>query len=114
MDGYDPDGPYVFKPLLGLEGEELPRMDAARHLGRFCSEWGADVAATEEIGSRVAILHYPAITREMMSAALAPIQMAIKGSNRAIDEAMPERSETETRADVARRLDTDDEPRDDA
>lgn len=88
MDGYDPDGPYVFKPLLGLEGEELPRMDAARHLGRFCSEWGEAVAATEEIGSRIAILHYPAITREMMSAALAPIQMAIKGSNRAIDEAI--------------------------
>ncbi|HEY0905265.1 MAG TPA: GTPase ObgE [Marmoricola sp.] len=33
---------------------------------------------------------------------------------RAIDEAMPERSETETRADVARRLDSADEPRDDA
>ena len=88
MDGVDPDGPYVFKPLLGLEGEELPRMDAARHLARFCKEWGPMVASTEELNSRIAILHYPAITREMMSAALNPVGAAIKGSQRAIDEAI--------------------------
>lgn len=88
MDGTDPDGTYIFKPLLGLDGEELPRMDAARKLAQFCREWGQAVATTEELNSKIAILHYPAITREMMAAALAPIQMALKGSQKAVDEAI--------------------------
>lgn len=88
MDGVDPDGPYIFDSLIGLDGEELPRMEAVRHLARFCQEWGHDVARSEEINSRIAILHYPAITREMMSAALDPVGAVMKGSQRAIDEAI--------------------------
>jgi hypothetical protein len=88
MDGRDPDGDYIFKPLLDIDGNELPRMDAARRLADFCREWGADLADSVELNSRIAILHYPAITREMMAAALAPIETIIKGSHRAVDEAM--------------------------
>ncbi|HEY9721830.1 MAG TPA: alpha-amylase family protein [Oscillatoriaceae cyanobacterium] len=88
MDGRDGDGDYIFRPLLNVDGQELPRMDAARDLARFRREWGAALAVTQELQSRVAVLHYPAITRQMMTAALAPIETILKGSHRALDEVM--------------------------
>lgn len=88
MDGRDADGDYVFKPFIGLNGEELPRMDVARCITRFCKAWGPKVAASEEREARIAILHYPAITREMMTAALDPVGTLVRGSHRAVDEAL--------------------------
>ncbi|MFP5502187.1 MAG: beta-galactosidase, partial [Candidatus Sericytochromatia bacterium] len=88
MDGRDPDGDYIFDSLIDIDGNETPRMDACRRITRFCEEMGPAVAETKELHSRVGILHYPAITREMMAAAIAPVEAILSGSQRAIDEAI--------------------------
>lgn len=88
MDGRDGDGDYVFHPLLNLAGEETPRMDVARDLAAFLDGWGPALAASNELQSRVAVLHYPAITRQMIAAALAPLETILKGSHRALDEVL--------------------------
>ncbi|MDB5096715.1 MAG: hypothetical protein JWM80_1136 [Cyanobacteria bacterium RYN_339] len=88
QDGRDSDGDYVFRSFIGIDGEELPRMDIARRAARFCKAWGNRLAETAERTSPVAVLHYPAITREMMSAALDPVGMLVQGSHRAVDEAL--------------------------
>lgn len=88
QDGRDPDGEYVFNPFIDIEGRETARMEALRRLAEFRRAWGRAVAATEAVTSPVAILHYPAVTREMMSAALDPVGAVLRGSQRPIDEAM--------------------------
>lgn len=88
QDGRDPDGEYVFRPFIDIEGRETPRMDVARKLAEFKRAWGRAVAVTEAVTSPVAILHYPAVTREMMGAALDPVGAVLRGSQRPIDEAM--------------------------
>lgn len=88
QDGRDPDGDYVFNPFIDIEGRETPRLEVARKVAAFRRQWGRAVAATEAVNSPVAILHYPAVTREMMSAAIDPMGAVLRGSHRPVDEAM--------------------------
>lgn len=85
-DGSDPDGNYEFRSFLDLHGEPTPRMEALRRVSSFTQQWGTRVAPTEEVFSAVAILHNPAVTREMMAAAIDPLGAVARGSQRPIDE----------------------------
>ncbi|MEB3283801.1 MAG: beta-galactosidase [Candidatus Sericytochromatia bacterium] len=85
-DGTDPDGDYEFRSFLDLQGDPTSRLDALRRVADFSREWGPRVAPTREVFSSVAILHNPAVTREMMAAAIDPLGAMARGSQRPIDE----------------------------
>lgn len=87
-DGRDPDGDYVFDSFVGLDGEPTGRLAVLNRLADFKRHCGAVLAETQEVASPIAILHNPAVTREMMSAALDPVGAFLKGSQRPIDEVM--------------------------
>lgn len=88
MDGTDPDGAYVFDPFLGLDGAPTARLPMLAKVRGFLDAFGAEVAASRPPKPRLALLHSPAITREMMGAALDPVGTLLSGRQRAVDEAM--------------------------
>lgn len=88
MDGTDPDGAYVFDPFIGIDGQPTERLQVLPKLRAFLDGFAHDLAASKPLKPRLAILHSPAITREMMSAALDPVGTLLSGRQRAVDEAM--------------------------
>ncbi len=88
MDGRDADGDYVFNSLIDQAGRATPRLEAARALAGFCQNWGPYMAVTREVESSIAILHYPALSRAVLTALLDPLKALMKGTSQAIDEAL--------------------------
>jgi hypothetical protein len=88
MDGRDSDGDYVFRSFLDQRGLPLERLGVLRRLASFVRRWGPALAATSDPASDLAILHSPAVTPDMLAAAVNPGGAVARGSQRPIDEAV--------------------------
>ncbi|MEB3221513.1 MAG: beta-galactosidase [Candidatus Sericytochromatia bacterium] len=88
MDGRDSDGDYVFRSFLDQRGQPLERLATLRRLAGFVRRWGQALAATQDPPSDLAILHSPAVTPDMLAAAVNPGGAVARGSQRPIDEAV--------------------------
>ncbi|MGE5707604.1 MAG: beta-galactosidase, partial [Bacteroidota bacterium] len=77
QDGIDPDREaFLFQAALDFEGKPRERMQVVRALGRFCREWGEDLASSEPLESPVGILHHPRAIHDLLPYALDPVEAA--------------------------------------